>query len=470
MMMKRYVCSQQLGECPKTPLTHFPRCCERLTSDLDPEVHAVATPPVLCWLCGAGFLSQEAFYRHTRETHGDYAEYRKHLFWLAQKLGFLPLLPWQKRHMLANLSFFQCFSIPGTGAMEWSEDHSLNTAKQRQEVGCAICARKDWIEYRYPVYLWREPDEANTGEDIDPEVVLENPPVQDANEENYNACTGRTATVSTYTKNEGCYCLGDADKLNKLLATSRYAKLMPTIPEEDLYASSIEHPRHPEMTWLLHTRRVKCLPEKKPSDSRCAGIGDIDATVWCCKTCIQNLCRPKAAEIAMPPPALANLLWLGREHISWQTASLGTRMLSCLGRPVWRKLILGKGDKDEQEKGIGGNCILLAQARPQELATSLPPTTAQMQDTLVVLFARSIEEVSRAQALVVNRQDWTTLLLCERGAECARSTQIFHLMKSKCSNCLKTACHNNSLHARSTSQRPNKSTFPRLVLLLDQLT
>ena len=95
----------------------------------------------------------------------------------------------------------------------------------------------------------------------------------------------------------------------------------------------------------------------------------------------------------MPPPALANLLWLGREHVLCQTASLGTRMLSCLGRPVWRKLILGRGDTDEQDKCIGGNCILLAQARPEELATSLPPTTAQLQQTFVVLLAHSIAEV-----------------------------------------------------------------------------
>ena len=92
----------------------------------------------------------------------------------------------------------------------------------------------------------------------------------------------------------------------------------------------------------------------------------------------------------MPPPALANLLWLGREHALCQKASLGTRMLSCLGRPVRRQLILGKGDKEEQEKGIGGNCILLAQARPEELAPSLPPTTEQLQETFVVLFAHNI--------------------------------------------------------------------------------
>jgi len=116
----------------------------------------------------------------------------------------------------------------------------------------------------------------------------------------------------------------------------------------------------------------------------------------------------------MPPPALANLLWLGREHVLCQRASLGTRMLSSLGRPVWRKLILGKGNKDEKEKGIQGNCILLAQARPEELATSLPPTTEQLQETFVVLFARSIEEVGKAQMLVVNRQDYIALVQTRR--------------------------------------------------------
>ena len=107
----------------------------------------------------------------------------------------------------------------------------------------------------------------------------------------------------------------------------------------------------------------------------------------------------------MPLPALASLLWLCRERRLRQKASLGTRLLSCLGRPVWRKLILGKGDKDEQEAGIGGNCVLFAQARPEELVAALPPTTEKLQESFVFLFARSLEEVSRAQVLVVNRQD-----------------------------------------------------------------
>ena len=65
----------------------------------------IATPPVLCWLCGAVFLSWEAFYRHCRLAHCDLAEYRKHRFWFDLQREFLSLLPWQKRHMLGDSHF-----------------------------------------------------------------------------------------------------------------------------------------------------------------------------------------------------------------------------------------------------------------------------------------------------------------------------------------------------------------------------
>ena len=77
---------------------------------------------------------------------------------------------------------------------------------------------------------------------------------------------------------------------------------------------------------------------------------------------------------------------------------------------MWRKLILGKGDKDEQQQGITGNSILLAQARPDHVAASLPPPTEQLQDTFVVLFSRSIEEVKKSKMLIVHRQDFIDLV------------------------------------------------------------
>jgi len=152
----------------------------------------------------------------------------------------------------------------------------------------------------------------------------------------------------------------------------------------------------------------------------CAGEGDLDATVWLCKTCISHLCRADK-HIALPPFALANGFWGGREHPLYQGVGLGTRMLLSRGRPCWRKLILGKGEEEEQQKGITGNHILLAQAQP-EVDDVLPPTTESIQNSFVALFARSIDQVKKAQTLTVERQRYVQCLqlrkqVCEAFAD-----------------------------------------------------
>ena len=136
----------------------------------------------------------------------------------------------------------------------------------------------------------------------------------------------------------------------------------------------------------------------------CAGVGDKDACVWLCYECCNALCR-RDDGICMPPLALANGMWLGREHILYQNLTLGTRMMLGKGRACWRKLILGSGNEEEKEKGMTGNSILLAQAQA-DLEHVLPPTTEAMQDSLVVLFARSVEQVRNAQMLSVCRQHY----------------------------------------------------------------
>ena len=117
----------------------------------------------------------------------------------------MPLLTWQTRHMLARISFIQCFSIPESGAMGWAEGQSLITAEQRQ--GCAICARKDWLEHCFRVYLWREPEQAFTGDDLSAETVLQSPSVQeelgDSAPQTLDLSTGRV-DYFLRTRNEGC--------------------------------------------------------------------------------------------------------------------------------------------------------------------------------------------------------------------------------------------------------------------------
>ena len=74
----------------------------------------VASPPVMCWICGEGFTHNGAFYQHCTDAHGGYAEYRKRLLWRAQQDGFKPLLPWVKRHILQSATFHLTFSVPGS--------------------------------------------------------------------------------------------------------------------------------------------------------------------------------------------------------------------------------------------------------------------------------------------------------------------------------------------------------------------
>ena len=104
----------------------------------------VASPPVMCWICGGGFTHNGAFYQHCTDAHGGYAEYRKRLLWRAQQDGYKLLLPWVKRHILQSATFHLTFSVPGSVSLHWNHPEALTVATTRSEVACVICARKDW--------------------------------------------------------------------------------------------------------------------------------------------------------------------------------------------------------------------------------------------------------------------------------------------------------------------------------------
>ena len=93
-----------------------------------------------------------------KKHHVDLAEYRNRLFWKAQQDGFKPLLPWVKRHILQAATFHLAYSVPATSSLKWHRPDSFSAAMPRAEVPCAVCARQDWIENRFRVYLWREAD------------------------------------------------------------------------------------------------------------------------------------------------------------------------------------------------------------------------------------------------------------------------------------------------------------------------
>ena len=149
----------------------------------------------------------------------------------------------------------------------------MTIARERCEVACVVCAREDWLERRFSVYLWRETDGSKTLSEL----------------QNIQAGTSELLTCGTH------LCFGSRHLINEFLATGIYSELMPLIPKDHLYASSVIHTEDENMSWLLHTRRVAMQPDsRKPLGSSaaqpasahtCAGVGDPDEVAWICYDC-----------------------------------------------------------------------------------------------------------------------------------------------------------------------------------------
>jgi hypothetical protein len=234
--------------------------------------------------------------------------------------------------------------------------------------------------------------------------------------------------------------MGDAAKVHEFLGVEHYAKAMPRIPLKELHASSVQHPRFSAYRRLLHMRRMQTRPrgegdahelanpiqmaptgvhERNDGDDgapepvsetgahsdglpRCAGVGVEESKVWVCKTCGDALCVDD--DVGMPGPALANLMWGGREHPAYQDISEATSVLLGRGRLVYQKVILKKGAPDEQPFGLAGKRILLTQPKSSEIIQTLPPPPANLTDGFVVLFTTRKQDVRKAKMLEVPRE------------------------------------------------------------------
>ena len=186
-------------------------------------------------------------------------------------------------------------------------------------------------------------------------------------------------------QNGYCY-FGDAKLIHALLDVMNYIPVVPLAPPEELHASSVQHPRFPTMRWLLHTRRVPVLQSTDSAADgaddarpRCAGVGREDVPCWLCHHCASHLCSQNPR---MPPQALANWNWGGREHPKYQTLSVATKSLLGLGKLVSRMILLKPtGDAEDSEKALVGNTILVAQPSPEMIAAELPQTEDNRRDT-----------------------------------------------------------------------------------------
>ena len=112
--------------------------------------------------------------------------------------------------------------------------------------------------------------------------------------------------------------------------------------------------------------------------------------------------------IKMPRYALANMMWLGREHPLLQNATPGLRLLLGLGRPCFRKLLLGRSRLEDRQFGTTGNHILVAHGAPT-LGDVLPPTSRDLSDSFVAVFGQNAEDLNKCQLLTVKRDEYRTL-------------------------------------------------------------
>ena len=367
------------------------RCSDRLASyclpahfrDSDAEQLTVAemsgqgivSAPVVCELCHEGFAGRDCLARHCRGEHGNGTEYRKRLLHMAEKAGQRPLLPWVKRNMIQSYRFFSCYSVPSS-QNDWTSK-TMATYRPRGERACAVCAVKDWIENRFQIFLFAEPDG-------------EIPYGQFWYGANAQDSTDETSEGNMLLTHKGHLCVGPKEAVHNFLDVHLYARAFSKIPLEELYASSIQHPHDTSMHWLLHTRRIPVLSSTnsaaEPRATSCgpclpasAGVGDTTRTVWTCWDCASKLCRRRPR---FPRKALANRMWIGRQHPLFRDLTLAMRLWCGLGRPILTQLFLGRGAREEVHQGFTGNTMLIAQ--PTAQASQVVPSVQGVLSSLVI--------------------------------------------------------------------------------------
>ena len=288
--------------------------------------------------------------------------------------------------MVQNFSHFQQFSRPGAKGNTFARVPEV----PRCEAACALCQQKDFIEHRHKLSLFGTPPSsaacAFSGN------VAELPAVaSDAEEPSGGASQPAEGGASqpALLRHGDVYYLQAPERVHLFLDVERYSKRWPLIPAEELHASSVQHPGHPDWRWLLHSRRVPVIAgARDPADTRppCAGTGDEHGVVLTCWECLVDVGAKKPK---MPAHACANDNWLGRERRHVREASQATKMLASLGRCCWKQVRLGRqGDPALQEKALTGNTIFFAQPTADVPSLELPPPPDALVDSLNIIFTR----------------------------------------------------------------------------------
>ena len=117
-----------------------------------------------------------------------------------------------------------------------------------------MCARLDWVEKRYRVRLFASIPKGDAG-DTDSETSEEQ--ISDHGNSNLDAESDEEEphearrTDRFFVRDSVVYIRNPA-VVHKLLDVARYASRWTQVPPEELHASSVQHPEHPDWRWLLH--------------------------------------------------------------------------------------------------------------------------------------------------------------------------------------------------------------------------
>ena len=126
----------------------------------------------------------------------------------------------------------------------------------------------------------------------------------------------------------------------------------------------------------------------------------------------------------MPINACANDNWIGRERLHVRSASWATKMLASLGRCCWKQVRLGRhSDPAVQEKALTGNTIFFAQPTADLPSMELPPPVDALVESLNVIFTRSLDDLSKAEWAIVDREQYMRIIE-ERKMQCTAFSNV----------------------------------------------
>jgi len=119
----------------------------------------------------------------------------------------------------------------------------------------------------------------------------------------------------------------------------------------------------------------------------------------------------------MPINACVNDNWIGRERSHVRAASQATKMLASLGRCCWKQIRLGRAGDPAVHKALAGNTIVCAQPTADVPSMELPLPPGALVDSLNVIFARNLQDLSKAEWAIVNRDEYLKIVR-ERKQHC----------------------------------------------------